>query len=69
MGLYISKLSFQALIISQIAMHCSAAPTTTHDNLSPADTKVLLGDIGLNGIEASTFHSRNPMSSSQDTAH
>ncbi|KAJ9056274.1 hypothetical protein DSO57_1034919 [Entomophthora muscae] len=52
MGLYISKLGIQALIVSQIAMHGSAFTQNTNS----VDTNVLISDIQLNEIKTAMPH-------------
>ncbi|KAJ9052254.1 hypothetical protein DSO57_1017862 [Entomophthora muscae] len=45
MGLYISKLSIQALAVSQVAMYCSAAPI---QNMNLVDTNVQASEAIMN---------------------
>ncbi|KAJ9069051.1 hypothetical protein DSO57_1022461 [Entomophthora muscae] len=58
MGLYLSKLSIQALAVSYIAMHCSAAPA--HD-MTTADTGALTNEGSLSAIASTSPYNRETL--------
>ncbi|KAJ9084822.1 hypothetical protein DSO57_1020252 [Entomophthora muscae] len=59
MGIYISKLGIQALVVSQIATLCSAAPGTTQD-IDSADDYALIRNGSLCRISSASYCPKNP---------
>ncbi|KAJ9083378.1 hypothetical protein DSO57_1035300 [Entomophthora muscae] len=49
MGIYISKLGIQALVVSQIVMLCTATPTIAQ-SISTVDTDAHTRESGDNGL-------------------
>ncbi|KAJ9068125.1 hypothetical protein DSO57_1031889 [Entomophthora muscae] len=55
MGLHISKLTIQALAVSHLAIHCSAAPTK---GMNPVDANAVISGSQIVGIDSSPPHNR-----------